>query len=183
MTLGSAALTTGNDGTSTSFSGAISGTGGLTKIGSGALMLTGASTYTGPTNVNAGILDVNGSLASAVTVNNGGTLMGNGTIGGLTISSGGIVAPGNSIGTLNVSGNVAFAAGSTYQVEINAAGQGDKIIATGTATLSGGTVQVIAANGTYTPSTRYTILTANGGCPEPSRSSPPPRTSRSPSPS
>ena len=72
-------------------------------------------------------------------------------------------APGNSIGTLNVNGNVAFAAGSTYQVEINAAGQGDKIIATGKATLSGGTVQVVGANGTYTPSTRYTILTANGG--------------------
>ena len=83
----------------------------------------------------AGTLGVNGSLVSAVTVNNGGTLMGNGVIGGLTVARGGGVAPGNSIGTLNVNGNVSFAAGSTYQVEINPAGQNDKIVATGKATL------------------------------------------------
>ena len=35
VTLGSATLTTGNDNTSTIFSGAIAGTGGLTKIGAG----------------------------------------------------------------------------------------------------------------------------------------------------
>ena len=40
------------------------GRAGLTKTGSGKLILTGTDTYTGPTNVNAGILDVNGSLAS-----------------------------------------------------------------------------------------------------------------------
>ncbi|MFI4994651.1 MAG: autotransporter domain-containing protein [Hyphomicrobiales bacterium] len=163
VTLGAATLTTGNDQTSTSFAGVISGTGGLAKIGNGTFTLTSASTYAGPTNVNAGTLDVNGSLVSAVIVNNGGTLMGNGTIGGLAVNGGGMVAPGNSIGTLNVSGNVAFAAGSTYQAEINAAGQGDKILATGQATLSGGTVQVLAANGAYTQANRYTILTANGG--------------------
>jgi outer membrane autotransporter protein len=81
----------------------------------------------------------------------------------LNVASAGTVAPGNSIGTLNVSSNVAFAPGSIYQVEINTAGQTDNIIATGKATLSGGTVQVIAANSLYSPSTRYTILTANGG--------------------
>ncbi|MFI4997506.1 MAG: autotransporter domain-containing protein, partial [Hyphomicrobiales bacterium] len=143
--------------------GVISGAGEFWQNGSGKTILTGASTYTGPTNINAGILDVNGSLVSTVSVNNGGTLMGNGTIGGLAVNGGGTVAPGNSIGTLNVSGNVAFGSGSTYQVEINAAGQGDKIAATGKATLTGGTVQVLAANGLYTPALRYTILTANGG--------------------
>jgi len=61
----------------------MSGTGGLTKVGGGAFTLTGASTYSGPTNVNAGILNVNGSLASTVFVNSGATLMGTGTIGGL----------------------------------------------------------------------------------------------------
>src|SRR5262249_9267430 len=39
--------------------------------GSGALTLTGASSYTGPTNINAGALVVNGSLASSVFVNSG----------------------------------------------------------------------------------------------------------------
>ena len=149
VTLGSATLTTGNDNTSTIFSGMISGTGGLTKVGSGMMLLTGANTYTGPTNINAGILDVNGSLASTVVVNAGGTLMGNGMIGGLNVSGGGIVAPGNSIGTMNVAGNLSFAPGSIYQVEANAAGQSDKIVAGGAAALNGGSVQVLAQNGTY----------------------------------
>jgi len=39
----SATLTTGNDNTSTTFSGALSGSGGLTKIGSGTLKLSGSN--------------------------------------------------------------------------------------------------------------------------------------------
>jgi len=74
-----------------------------------------------------------------------------------------MVAPGNSIGTLRVSGNVAFAAGSTYQVEVNAAGQSDLIVASGSASITGGTVQVLAENGNYAASTSYTILTAAAG--------------------
>jgi outer membrane autotransporter protein len=164
VTLGSAMLTTGNDNTSTTFSGTMSGSGGLTKIGAGTLTLSGASTYAGPTNINAGALNVNGSLASTVFLNSGGTLIGNGTIGGLNVGSGGTVAPpGNATGTLNVAGNVSFGPGSIYQVEVNAAGQSDKIIAGGTATLTGGSVLVLAQSGTYARQTRYTILTASSG--------------------
>jgi outer membrane autotransporter protein len=160
VALGSATLTTGNDSTSTSFSGAITGTGGLIKTGAGTFSLTGSSTYTGPTSVNAGILSVDGSLASPVSVNAGGTLIGNGTIGGLNVASGSTVSPGHSIGTLNVAGNVAFAPGSTYLAEVGPAGQADLIAATGHASLTGGTVQAI---GSFTPDLAYTILTAQGG--------------------
>ena len=55
------------------------------------------------------------------------------------------------------------AAGSTYQVEVNAAGQGDRINVTGTAAIQGGTVQVLAQPGSYANSTTYTILRATGG--------------------
>jgi outer membrane autotransporter protein len=151
--------------TAGTYTGSLSGAGSLTKTGAGSLNLTGnSSSFTGATSIDQGRLAVNGSLAgSAVSVNNGGILGGNGTIGGVTTNAGGIVAPGNSIGLLNVAGNVLFAPGSFYDVEVNAAGQGDKIVATGTATLNGGTVRVNAASGSYQPATTYTILSATGG--------------------
>ncbi len=134
----------------------------LTKTGTGTLTLNGNNTYTGATRVQAGKLVVNGSVVGSVALD-GGSLGGSGTVGGVSVGRGATVAPGNSIGTLTINGNVAFAAGSTYQVEVNAAGQGDKIVASGVATLSGGTVQVLAENGNYAEATRYVILTANGG--------------------
>jgi fibronectin-binding autotransporter adhesin len=100
-----------------------------------------------------------------VTVGGGGTLGGSGTIAG-AVGNSGIVAPGNSIGTLNIVGSYTHAAGSTYQVEVNAAGQSDLINVTGapgTATINGGTVKVLAEAGSYGRSTTYTILTATGG--------------------
>ena len=65
--------------------------------------------------------------------------------------------------TLNVGGNVSFASGSFFQVNANAAGQHDKLAVGGTATLTGGTVQVLAQGSGFAASTPYTILHANGG--------------------
>jgi outer membrane autotransporter protein len=107
-------------------------------------------------------LRIDGSLASSVTTA-GGRLEGSGTIAGYSGASGGTIAPGTSIGTLNVSGAISFAPGSIFQVEANAAGGADRLTATGAATLTGGTVSVLAANGEYAPRTIYTILTAQGG--------------------
>jgi len=147
-----------------SYAGAISGTGTLAKTGAGNLVLSGVNSYNGGTSVNAGTLSVNGSIAnSSVSVNNGGTLGGSGTVGSTTIAAGGVLAPGNSIGTLTVNGNVTFAAGSIYRVEVDPAGNNDRINATGTATLNGGTVDVQAGAGSYSLSTQYTILNAAGG--------------------
>jgi outer membrane autotransporter protein len=123
----------------------MSGSGSLTVQGGGMLAITGNNTCTGPTTVNASTLSVNGTLASTVMLNNGG-----------------ILAPGNSIGTLNVGGNFAQTGGA-YVVEANAAGQSDRINVGGTATINGGTVQVLAQPGNYGPSTTYTILKATGG--------------------
>ncbi|WP_246696903.1 autotransporter family protein [Methylobacterium planeticum] len=112
------------------------------------------------------ILDPRDQVTTNVTVGSGGTLGGSGTVAGLAVNSGGAVAPGapnGGIGTLMVAGNLAFAPGATYQVNANAAGQADRIAAAGSATLSGGTVQVTAAQGSYDPRTRYAILTAAGG--------------------
>ena len=154
--IGSKQLTVGTANLSTTVSGIIAdggaagGTGGsLVKVGGGTLTLAGANTYTGGTTINEGSLVVNGSLASGVTMN-GGTLGGSGSVAGLVVNSG-TLAPGNSIGTLRVNGNLVQGAGTTYQVEVNAAGQGDRINVGGTATINGGTVQVLAQVGHLRP--------------------------------
>ena len=148
----------------TAFGGSITGTGSFVKQGEGTLNLTGDSSYTGPTSVNGGTLAVNGSIVSPVTVNSGGTLGGNGSVGSTTVGSGGTLAPGNSIGRLTVNGDLAFAAGSTYEVEVNAAGEGDRLDATGAVTIdSTASVAVLAEEGEYNGRTDYVILTGAGG--------------------
>ncbi|MBV9461670.1 MAG: autotransporter domain-containing protein, partial [Bradyrhizobium sp.] len=100
------------------------------------------------------------SSASSLTVNAGGTLGGNGTVGNTTINSG-TLAPGNAIGLLTVSGNLVFTAAATYLVEVSAS-NADRTNVTGTATLGGATVS-LAQIGTTLSSQRYTILNAAGG--------------------
>ena len=110
VTLGNATLTTGEDGTSTAYRGAISGTGGLTKIGSGTLSLTSSSNYTGGTNVSAGIL--------AVGLNNSGIG------GGTSVYSG---SPTNPLGN----GTIAIAAGASLQINPGSTTYSNNIVLNG----------------------------------------------------
>ncbi|WP_292058767.1 MULTISPECIES: autotransporter domain-containing protein [unclassified Martelella] len=162
---GSAMLTVGADGSTTAFAGAIAGSGGLTKTGGGALNLTGVHAYSGETFVNGGALFVNGSIAasSLTTVNDGGLLGGNGVLGSLRVAGGGTLSPGNSIGMLTVQGDVTFEQGSNFIVEVDADGYADKVVASGTATIHGGTMATVAANGNYQAGARYAVLVADDG--------------------
>lgn len=151
-------------GTALGFDGAISGSGAFTKSGDGRLTLGGdGSAFTGATTVTAGTLAINGVLGGTMTVDGGARLQGSGTVGPVTLAAGATIAPGNSIGTLAVAGNVTFAPGAIYEAEVNAAGQGDRIVASGLATLSGARVSVLAGSGNYGLRTSYTLLTAAGG--------------------
>ncbi|MDW6021611.1 autotransporter domain-containing protein [Mesorhizobium sp. BAC0120] len=146
------------------YAGKISGAGELSfAAGAGnTITLTGDSSgFTGEATVENGALAVNGRLGGTLDVLASGRLQGIGTVGDTTIS--GTIAPGNSIGTLNVAGDITFNPGSIYEVETNAAGQSDRINATGTATINGGTVRVLAGAGNYVPQSLYTILHADGG--------------------
>jgi len=65
------------------FLGSIAGSGGLTKLGNGAVTLDGNQTYTGATAVEGGALLLNGNLdTSGVLVDTNGTLGGTGVITG-----------------------------------------------------------------------------------------------------
>ncbi|MDO8876633.1 MAG: autotransporter-associated beta strand repeat-containing protein [Pseudolabrys sp.] len=131
--------------------------------GGGTLVLGGNSTYSGPTSILGGTLQVDGSIVSATTVSSGGTLTGMGSVGDVTVNAGGTLVPGavGTIGTLTVTGNLTFNGASNYVVFM------DPTLASvtnvsGTASL-GGIVYVNAATGqSYTAGT-FTILTATGG--------------------
>ncbi|WP_175282095.1 autotransporter-associated beta strand repeat-containing protein [Candidatus Odyssella thessalonicensis] len=146
------------NGNTATLTGALTGTGDLTKDGPGTLQITTANPgYSGDVVANAGELKVNGSLPNSnITVANVARFTGNATINSLVNS--GIVKPGNSIGTVQVLANFDNTNG-TYNCEINDASQSDLIQVTGTATL-GGTLNILSQPGDYRTPKTYTILTA-----------------------
>jgi autotransporter-associated beta strand protein len=156
-------------GTLWSYAGSIvdgSSSGNFVQNGPGTSILTGNSTYTGTTAVNAGILDVEGRLGgtSGVVVNSGGTLTGGGTIDPLTvtINSGGTFAPGTPgiPGTsMTIVGNLAFQSGALYVTQINSAAATFANV-TGTASLGGTVVAVVEGSGL--PQKQYAILKSAG---------------------
>jgi len=141
----------------------IGGTGGIVKQGAGTLVLSGANTYTGATEVGAGTLSVNGSsTSSTTTVDSGATLGGSGTITGDIVNNGN-VAPGDPT-TLTVNGNYTQNSAGNLQVQINNLGNtpgvnSSLLSVAGLASVAG-TVEIQPAAGTYTNGTRYTFLEA-----------------------
>jgi fibronectin-binding autotransporter adhesin len=140
--------------------------GGLTKLGNGTLTLSAVNTYIGNTEVGAGTLLVNGSLAGgAVTVSNNATLGGSGVIGSnVTVNAGGTLAPGNNaIGTLTVAGDVSL--NGTTTMEINKVGPSNDLLLSTNATPStityGGTLNVVLLSGSYTATDTFKLFSAS----------------------
>ncbi|UPG89524.1 autotransporter domain-containing protein [Luteibacter aegosomaticola] len=150
----------------TTFAGAISGEGTVSKLGTSMLTLSGdSSAFTGTTTVAGGVLNLTGSLGGSLVLAQNAILTGAGKLGEVTVSSGTSMTPGgdDAIGRFDVSGNLVFASGSTYVVNTAADGTSDTVNVTGTATLGGATVRSLQGTGSYKASTRYTLLTADAG--------------------
>ncbi len=134
-----AGLTSGGDNTSTTYSGVISGSSGLTKVGSGTLTLTGNNVFSGPVTVSSGGLTLNrvgGALSdsSSVTVASGATL---------TISA------AETIDALFGAGTVALGA-QTLTVGVNGSNSNFSGVITGSGTLTQdgtGTLTLSGTNG------------------------------------
>jgi fibronectin-binding autotransporter adhesin len=137
-----AGATIDTQGFAVSTASGITGTGGLTKLGTGNLTLGGTNTYAGTTTVSAGGLTVNGSLAGGVVLADGTQLGGSGVIAGpVSVGTGVTINPGNSPGTLTL-GTLTLNATSILNFELstpNVVGSGlnDLIVVNGDLTLDG----------------------------------------------
>ena len=141
----------------------ISGTGTLQKFGTGTVTLSSASTYAGPTDINAGALVITGSLTSDVNLN-AGTLAGagNGTttgkVGNVAMEAGSILNPGTT-GLFGDAGTLAMASltvnGGDLQFDLGATS--DLVSVAGTANF---TAASTISPSPAAPAGTYTVLTA-----------------------
>jgi len=154
---------------STTYAGSIHGggaaAGGVIKGGNGMWSLTGSSEYVGDTIVNAGTLDVDGTLnGSTIRLNGSATLQGSGIVSDVVANAGTTVAPGNSPGVLTTR-NVGMLTGSFTNIEIgglnpgNGAGFHDQIITFGDISLDS-TLSVSLVN-SYVPNQNDKFLIWN----------------------
>lgn len=114
------------------FGNDISGDGDLIKIGGGGLTLTGNNTFSGPTRIDSGALNLSGSLGGDVYLNGGAFNAYGGAVGGDVRAD---------------AGTLGLAAGSTLQIS-------------GMLDLNGAGLTLLAPSG-YTSQWQGTVLTAS----------------------
>jgi autotransporter-associated beta strand protein len=151
LSSGAVALTVGGDNATTNYGGQLSGTGSLTKNGTGTLTLSNAN-YTGATTVSGGTLNITGgtvgSSTSAFGVASTATQAGIATVSGGTLLAGSVSVgtDGNSTGALTISGNANAAFSSVAVGGANNTGVGLTVNTSGNVYL--GAATAIRDNGT-----------------------------------
>ena len=133
------------------WSNAISGTGGLIKNGTGTLILTGSDTYSGGTQVLGGTLQAAHVLPGDVSVGGSGTLDAVPGLQGALTNSGTVVVSG---GNTDVGGNYTQTSTGTLSVSL-----GSQLAVMGSAQLAG-TLNVRGADPGYVTSQHQDVLTA-----------------------
>ncbi len=151
---GSGALTVGRNNADTTFGGIISSSGGVTKVGTGTLTLSGVNTFLGGLNLSGGTISISaasgvGSSANVLTFNNGA--LANTAIATLTNP---ISLSGS--GTLSNSANLTLSGAITGSGALSKNGSSTLIVGStsntysGNTTLTAGTLQA-SLNSVFSP--------------------------------
>ncbi len=147
-----AALSIGNNNLSTTFSGVISGSGSVTKVGTGTWTLTGTNSCTGATTIALGTLGGEGIIAGPATVGTGS-------------GAGAFLAP--AVGskkqtTLTLQSTLTLNSDATYTCTFKAkqnTAKSDKVIANGVTINSGAKLNLVGTTqGSLTPGLTLTLL-------------------------
>lgn len=182
---GPVTLQVGQNNQSTTYNGVLTGSGALTKIGTGTLSLGGTNLYTGVTTISNGtlqlidpsslsvtpaisliaptaILDLSGRADDALTISNNQTLSGNGTVSGI-LTNFGLVSPGigGTTGVLSVIGSVTLQ-GKTA-MKIDKADGGSDMLVSFSSLAYGGTLVITNLNTPLAVNDSFQLFNASGG--------------------
>ena len=149
VTLGAAGggIDIADAGNAFTLSNALAGTGGLTKLGDGTLVLTGTNSYTGGTTISAGTLQGNSASLQGNIADNAALVFdqaANGTFTGSVSGSGSVTKQG--AGTLVLSGANSYSGGTTISA---GALQGDSISLQGNIVDNAALIVDQASDGTF----------------------------------
>ena len=134
------------------YSGLMSGSGSLTKLGNGTLTLTGSNSYSGGTTITSGrLIGTTSTIRGAI--NNAGAVTFDQSTSGTYSSNITGAGPGGSLtksgsGVVTLSGNNTYTQGTTLTDGTLALGSANAIGTSGTITFNGGTLQATASNST-----------------------------------
>jgi autotransporter-associated beta strand protein len=120
------------------------------------LTLSGTNTYTGGTTVNGGNLYVTGSVASNVTLNSMGVLLGSGVVNG-NVTANIHTAVSTEFGALSITGNFTATPSTVLAIQI-----GSPLRVGGTATLSNSGLSMVTTSG-YVVKALEPVVIATGG--------------------
>lgn len=153
------------DGMTSTWSNDIVGAGGLSKNGTGILVLAGSDRYTGDTRVLGGSLQSAHELPGNVNVSSGAVLSGVYAAGNVAVGVPGAQGNLDNAGTVIVAGGDATVGGNYHQASTGTLdlSLGSRLNVTGLATIDGGTLDILGEDSGYVSNSHQNLITAAGG--------------------